>query len=130
MRRASSWSVTNHRTSRSRSSTSLISSSTSPSTLAGTAEGVLKSKRSRPGALSEPACAALSPSVRRSAGVQQVGGRVAARHRGAPVGVDLGEHGVARAHLAGEHGDAVRDQPGHRLLHVDDGQLGLAAVRS
>ena len=44
----------------------MISSSTSPSTDCGTADGVVKSNRSRPGALSEPACAAESPSARRS----------------------------------------------------------------
>ena len=62
MRRASSWVVTNARTSSSSCSTALTSSSTSSSTETGTAPaGEVKSNRSRPGALSEPACAAASP---------------------------------------------------------------------
>ena len=43
-------------------------------------------------------------------GVQQVRGRVAARHGRPPVDVDLRQHVVAGAHLAGQHGAAVRDQ--------------------
>ena len=54
--------VTKARTSSSPSSTELTSSSTSASTVLGTAPaGEVKSNRSRPGALSDPAWAAESP---------------------------------------------------------------------
>ena len=119
--------MTNQRTSRSRSSTSLISSSTSPSTLCGTADGVVKSKRSRPGALSEPACAAESPSARRSPACSRCVAEWLRDTDSAPLHVDLREHQVAGTHLAGQHRRAVGDQPGQRRLHVDHGQLRLAA---
>ena len=61
--------------------------------------------------------------------VQQVGRRVPARHRRPPLEVDPGQHHVARTHLAGQHGRAVRDQAGQRLLDVDDRELRLATAR-
>ncbi len=89
IRRASSSVVTNALTARSRSSTSLTSSSTSRTTDPGTADGEGKSKRSRPGALSEPAWVAVSPSASRSARWTQVRRGVGARDGSAGATVDL-----------------------------------------
>ena len=65
--RASSIEVWYARTLRSSISTRLTSSSTSRRTVTGTAPDEVKSNRSRPGAFSEPAWAADSPSAPRSA---------------------------------------------------------------
>ena len=59
--------MTSARTVRSAASTSLTSCSTSGSTDGGTAAGEEKSKRNRPGAFSEPAWVAVSPSASRNA---------------------------------------------------------------
>ncbi len=93
IRRASSCVVTNARTSRSASAISLICCSTSASTLTGTADGEAKSNRKRPGALSEPAWVADSPSASRSALCTRWVAVWARETDAAPLDVDLGEHG-------------------------------------
>ena len=65
--RASSWLMTSACTARSATSTSLTVCSTSASTDAGTAPVEAKSKRSRPGAFSDPAWVADSPRASRIA---------------------------------------------------------------
>ena len=54
-------------TSRSSTSRALTRASTSRSTLTGSEEPAWKSNRNRPGAFSEPACVAVSPSASRMA---------------------------------------------------------------
>ncbi len=59
--------ITAARTGKSSSNSALTRASTSISTEGGTAEVALKSNRNRPGAFSDPACVALSPSASRMA---------------------------------------------------------------
>ena len=124
------WSVTNQRTSRSRSSTSLISSSTSPSTLCGTAPGVVKSNRSRPGRVQRARPA--PPSRRaRGAGPRAAGGwRSATAETARPAlacrpGPAPGRRGAPRR-TARSRG--ARSAPAG-ALHVGDRELAVAAAR-
>ena len=64
---ASACVITSAVTKRSSVSTVLTLASTSAKTDAGTADGLAKSKRKRPGEFSDPACVAESPSASRNA---------------------------------------------------------------
>ena len=101
----------------------MTSSSVSRSTDSGTAPGAVKSNLSLPGAFSEPACAADSPSAPRSARCTRwvaVCDRDSARRRSTSISANAGafDHDLARGDLA-----AVHDEPGQRGLHVEDRYL-------
>ena len=102
--------------------------STSASTEVGTAPVAEKSKRKRPGAFSEPAWVAVSPSASRNAlCTMWVAGVRRGRSTGAALDVDQGLRADAGRDLAGEHLRLVHDQAGDRRLHVehlDPGAVG------
>ena len=131
MARASSIEVWNARTSRSLIRTWLTSSSVSLSTERGTAPGAVKSNRSRPGAFSEPACAAASPSAPRRARCTRwvaVCEREMARRRSTSICANAGAptRDLTAADLA-----PVHDQAAQRDLDVEHLDLAVraAAVR-
>ena len=98
--------------------------STSAITEAGTAPVAEKSKRNRPGAFSEPAWVAVSPSASRNALCTMwvaVWAREIARRRSRSTQASAPG---AEVHLAVEHPRAVDDQAGDRRLHVEHLEAG------
>ena len=124
---ASAWLITSACTDRSSSTTSLTRASTSRITDAGTAPVAEKSKRKRPGAFSEPAWVAVSPSASRNALWTMwvaVWAREIERRRSVST---TAWAPTPQRDLAAEHPRLVDDQPGDRRLHVehlDPGAVG------
>ena len=107
---ACAWVITSACTSRSSASSEFTRASTSCSTDGGTAALALKSNRNRPGAFSEPACVAVSPSASRIALCTMcvaVCARLIARRRCTSTS---GLPGRADLDLAAEHLRPVHDQ--------------------
>ena len=117
MARASSTEVWNARTARSLTSTRLTSSSTSRSTVTGTAPAAVKSNRAGPArspSLPEP----RTRPARRAARDAQGGSRYGAGGGPAALSVDLRVGGRADGDLAEPHGAPVHDEAGQRRLDV------------
>ena len=138
--RASSWVMNSACTARSSSSTSLTLASTSDSTDTGSADGALKSNRNRPGAFSEPAWVAVSPSASRIALCTRwvaVWAREIARRRSmstsacaAVAGADLaGRARLARCTISPVIGDCTsRTSTTRAVRQLDHARVGELAA--
>ena len=121
---ASAWVITSACTSRSSRITALTRASTSTITESGTAPVAEKSKRKRPGAFSEPAWVAVSPSASRNA-LWTMWVAVWAREMDARRSRSTSDWArEARRDLARQDGRAVHDEPADRRLHVADLEPG------